>query len=243
MIEIMIPFLLAHILGDFVWQPTAWVLDKQKKKLKSKYLYLHLFIHFSLLLLLTQFRLAYLPVILGITCFHGVIDVLKIYCQKENNAKQWFFIDQFLHVFILVLGAYLLHQVPIDTWINIVYLPKNLWFITTFLLATYVTGITQKILLAPWASQMKVKDQAPSNNAGWYIGILERSFVFLFVVLHFWSGVGFILAAKSIFRIGDLTKPKDVAVTEYILIGTFLSFGFAVFFGLLYKITLPYLAT
>ena len=31
--------LLAHILGDFVLQPSAWVRDKQQKTYRSKWLY------------------------------------------------------------------------------------------------------------------------------------------------------------------------------------------------------------
>jgi hypothetical protein len=37
-----VKLLLAHLLGDFLLQPTLWVLDKEKKH-KSKYLYIHTF--------------------------------------------------------------------------------------------------------------------------------------------------------------------------------------------------------
>jgi hypothetical protein len=40
------------------------------------------------------------------------------------------------------------------------------------------------------------------------------------------------LAAKSVFRFGDLKESKDRKLTEYILIGTLLSFGIAIASGI-----------
>ncbi|TVR27761.1 MAG: DUF3307 domain-containing protein, partial [Balneolaceae bacterium] len=40
------------------------------------------------------------------------------------------------------------------------------------------------------------------------------------------------LAAKSIFRFGDLTRSKDRKLTEYILVGTLLSFLIAIATGM-----------
>lgn len=79
------------------------------------------------------------------------------------------------------------------------------------------------------------KGSEDTNNAGKYIGILERLFIFFFVVIDFWEGIGFLLAAKSIFRFGDLKESKDVRLTEYILIGTLLSFGLGILCAMLYK--------
>jgi len=39
--------------------------------------------------------------------------------------------------------------------------------------------------------------------------MLERLFVFTFVVTGNWEAIGFLLAAKSVFRFGDLKKSKD----------------------------------
>jgi hypothetical protein len=47
--------------------------------------------------------------------------------------------------------------------------------------------------------------------------------------------LGLLLAAKSIFRFGDLTNAKDKNLTEYILIGTLLSFGLAIACAVVYK--------
>jgi hypothetical protein len=53
--------------------------------------------------------------------------------------------------------------------------------------------------------------------------------------MNFWEGIGFLLAAKSIFRFGDLKDKQDIKLTEYILIGTLLSFGIGILSALVYQ--------
>ncbi len=45
------------------------------------------------------------------------------------------------------------------------------------------------------------------------------------------EGIGFLLAAKSVFRFGELTKAKEVKITEYVMIGTLSSFTIAILLG------------
>lgn len=40
-----------------------------------------------------------------------------------------------------------------------------------------------------------------------------------------------LLAAKSVFRFGELSKPQDIKTTEYVLIGTLASFTVAILVG------------
>ena len=57
-------------------------------------------------------------------------------------------------------------------------------------------------------------------------------FVYTFVKLL--SLYSFLLAAKFVFRFGDLSRAKDRKLTEYILIGTLISFGLAILAALSY---------
>lgn len=233
MVALFLSLLLAHLLGDFLLQPTAWVKDKKKKKIKSKYLYYHAAVHFLLLLFTTQFNSDYLPGILFIVLTHLGIDCTKLYFEKKKTEKLWFFADQFLHLGIiaLVVYCYFPYQIPVFD----LYSQQNLALITALVMVTYVSAIVLKVLLSKWSDQLIKKDDDDTNNAGKYIGILERLFIFFFVVMNFWEGIGFLLAAKSIFRFGDLKESKDVRLTEYILIGTLLSFGFGILCAMLYK--------
>lgn len=229
--------LLAHLLGDFLLQPESWVKEKEKKKVKSSKLYFHVAIHLILLLLFLQFDITqYWLGILLIIISHYSFDVLKIYAQNKNNKRVWFFIDQLLHIIILVLASLLYtdFSFSLDTFLT----DKILLLLVSILLTTYVSAIIIKIIITQWNPESKKENDDSLAKAGRYIGILERLFVFIFVVTNHWEAIGFLLAAKSVFRFGDLTSSKDRKLTEYILIGTLLSFGLAILIGILYLYTL-----
>ena len=90
-----------------------------------------------------------------------------------------------------------------------------------------------QMMMLKWSSALNDESDDSLTNAGKWIGILERLFVFTFVVTENWEAIGFLLAAKSVFRFGDLKESKDRKLTEYILIGTLLSFGIALATGML----------
>lgn len=71
------------------------------------------------------------------------------------------------------------------------------------------------------------------QNAGKWIGYLERVLILTFILIGKIEMIGFLLAAKSIFRFGELNKSKEIKTTEYVLIGTFASFTIAILWGLL----------
>ncbi len=225
--------LLAHILGDFVFQSEKWVRDKEDKKAKSSKLYVHIGIHTILLLLVFQFNLQeYWLGFLLIIVSHYSIDLLKLYLQKKKTKRIWFFIDQVLHILILIVitSFYNNFSFSVDTIIN----DKSLLLTIFVLLVTFVSAVFIKIIITQWNPESKKENDDSLAKAGRYIGILERLFVFTFVITNHWEAIGFLLAAKSVFRFGDLTSSKDRKLTEYILIGTLLSFGFAVLLGVLY---------
>ncbi|WP_317131305.1 DUF3307 domain-containing protein [Polaribacter sp. IC073] len=86
-------FLLAHILGDFVFQSEKWVKDKEKNKIRSSKLYVHLGIHAFLLLILLQFNLQkYWLGFSIILISHFIFDVSKLYLQKKKTKRSWFYI-------------------------------------------------------------------------------------------------------------------------------------------------------
>ena len=69
-------------------------------------------------------------------------------------------------------------------------------------------------------------------NAGKLIGIVERLLSLVFVLLGQYEAVGFIIAAKSLLRFAEGDKAKS----EYVLIGTLLSFALAIFVGVAIKL-------
>lgn len=72
-------------------------------------------------------------------------------------------------------------------------------------------------------------------STGRLIGLLERIFVFLFVLLNQFAAIGFILAAKGVARFQDF---KSRTFAEYVLIGTLLSALLAMAVAFMIKVVL-----
>jgi hypothetical protein len=227
----LIKMFLAHFLADFLFQPNRWVEDKVKNKLRSIKLYVHVLIHAVVTLILLG-SLDYWPMTIVLMFSHLLFDSIKLVFQKEKTKTAWFIIDQVLHLLsiILIWWIYFVPTLSIDLRQEQV---NTFWmYATAIVFATYVSGFIIQELLYKWSKAVRNSDIESLTNAGKYIGMLERMFVFVFVVTSHWEGIGFLLAAKSIFRFGDLKESKDRVLTEYILIGTLLSFGIAFLTGL-----------
>lgn len=241
----LIKILLAHFIGDFFLQPAKWVKDKEERKIKSKYLYLHVLIHFALLLLFTwngvpEDFLNYLPLVSIIAGSHFIVDVIKLYAQKEKNKRSWFFIDQALHLVILFAATQYAGFIFLSfSLLNNSYI---LSLALAFMLILKPASVVIKMLVAKWqpprlgptlTDPQLIREKESLQNAGEWIGMLERSLVLLFIVIGHWEAVGFLLAAKSVFRFGDIKAAREMKLTEYVLIGTLLSFGIAIVIAVL----------
>lgn len=220
---------LAHIIGDFFIQPGSWVRDKERNKLSSAYLYIHVLIHFILILLITG---GLWMVAVNIALLHLVIDSVKLLAQKGNTKRVWFFIDQFLHVLVIVIVWAWKEKVAIN-W-NLLQNQQILVPVTGCLFLLAPASFIIRTIISKWQPASITNITGGSLvNAGQLIGMIERLMVMTFILLGKWEGVGFMLAAKSVFRFGDLKEAKDMKLTEYVLIGTFLSFGLAIITGLI----------
>lgn len=232
---IFVKLLLAHLIGDFLLQPTSWVEDKEDKKHRSIYLYLHTLLHFLLAWVLVG-KLEFVWFATGLAVSHGFIDFLKLYFQKKKTKRAWFLIDQILHLIVILI----ITLIYTDTKIEFDRFSTQFWIVLTgIVLLTKPTSISIKNIISIWTPESKT-DDGSLQNAGNYIGILERLFVFCFILTGHFEAIGFLLAAKSIFRFGDLKEAKDRKLTEYVLIGTLLSFGIALLMGLLVQMSLEF---
>ena len=226
---IFIQLFLAHLLGDFLLQPSKWVVDKEKKKEKSIYLYIHIALHMALILIFVAKKdfLIY-GILLAIS--HGIIDFIKLKFQTSKTKRIWFSIDQVAHLLMIFITVLLYTK----TTIPISDISSRVWiFSTGIVLLTKPTSLFLKNILSIWTPEKKDSKDDSLQNAGNYIGILERLFVLCFITTGHFEAIGFLLAAKSIFRFGDLKEAKDRKLTEYVLIGTLLSFGIAMLVGIL----------
>lgn len=93
----------------------------------------------------------------------------------------------------------------------------------------YILGL---LGLKPLASE-GAETSREEYNTGRLIGLLERIFVFLFVLVSQYAAIGFILAAKGVARFQDF---KSRTFAEYVLIGTLLSTLLALAVGYFVKL-------
>ena len=201
--------LIAHILGDFVFQPSSWVEAKKRKKHKSVYFYLHGLVHFISLLVLLEFDWSFWLPILIIVLSHLVIDLIKLNLEGIFNPRLLFSLDQLLHIVVIAGVVYSYYPFSIE-W-GILYSSEVLFLLLALLLLTFVSSVLMKTIMSKW--EFEENDPKDSlQNAGKYIGILERVFVFVFIILKF----GIILQFVTLF-------------------GTLLSFGLAIGIALLYQ--------
>lgn len=230
--NLLLKLIIAHLVGDFLLQSTAWVKNKEEKKLAAWQLYVHSLLHGALVLLFLWNWQAWKYALL-ITVIHFIIDSFKLIFQNNRNRRLLFFIDQGIH-FISIYSIWL--------WLEGKPFPLFIFETETFLLL--ITGIIfltnpvsfgVKIFISKWTPEPQGQTKDSLQSAGKYIGIFERLLVFVFIIIHQWAAIGFLLAAKSVFRFGDLKEAKDRKLTEYVLIGTLLSFGTAIFIGLIFN--------
>lgn len=229
----LIKLLLAHLIGDFFFQNTKSVKSKEKKKLKSLALYIHVLIHGVLaMIVLWDIRLWYVAII--VMGSHLAIDAGKLYATNKKNKRWLFLIDQIAHVAVII-GLWLGHYY--DDLIDIeIQIPDQFWILVLGLVfLTTPVSIALKIFFTRWKLDPKDSGIHSLKNAGQWIGMIERLLVFIFIIVGQFGAVGFLLAAKSVFRFGDLNREDNMKLTEYVLIGTLLSFGIAILTGLVYQ--------
>ncbi len=230
---VLIKLLLAHFLGDFVLQPSSWVKQRQRQKWRSPKFYLHLLTH-GLILMVILWDWYYWSLSLILVGMHGVIDLLKVYAERKETEKRWFLIDQLLHM-VSILFLWMIWQ-GVSISGRDVLTGEHWLYLLAFVIVTRVSDVVLQKVLSQWAPELADGEEESLHRAGQYIGVLERLFVCAFVVLGNFQAIGFLIAAKSVFRFGDLRKARDRKLTEYILIGTLLSFGLAMGTGLFLRL-------
>ena len=230
---VLLKLLIAHLTGDFLLQPEKWVKAKETKKLGAWQLYIHALLH-GLLALLLMWDLNFWSWALVIAFVHLIIDSFKILVQTNKTKRLLFFIDQLLH-FISIYAIWLWYE---GEYFSFSFLKdgKFLLLVALVLFLTRPVSFGVRIFISKWTPDTEAGDDMVSlQSAGQYIGILERLLVFVFMIANEWQAIGFLLAAKSVFRFGNLQEAKDRKLTEYILIGTLLSFGIAILTGMGYQ--------
>lgn len=241
--------LLAHILADFYWQPTRWVEDKKVRSFRSPYLYMHTgVVTISSYIFLSYWTNPFPALAIGV--MHTMIDIAKIEFDKRGSAI-WFVTDQIAHIITIALVAvWLTSTVTISTdlfktWL---YTPKVLAQLSGALLCLSPVSFLVGILTRSWRDELNaLMPDANDNlaNAGRWIGISERLLIFIFVIAGQFSAIGFLIAAKSLLRYNDKSATGDIPPayiskkSEYVLVGTLMSYTCAIIIAMAAKMFYP----
>ncbi|MEZ4858724.1 MAG: DUF3307 domain-containing protein [Flavobacteriaceae bacterium] len=219
---------LAHTSVDYFLQSPKQAQDKNRLGFKSKFLVWHILLVFALSWLFS-FQLHFFVGAGVIAISHYFIDGFKPKWNIHKTlGKYAFFIDQFLH--LVMIGVVVVLFQKYYGWKPVFQIPisfKTGFVIMAYLLCLKPTNIFIKEVFRAAEVQMATENELP--NAGKLIGILERILTLTFIIIGQFQAVGFLIAAKSVLRYKDTETLK----TEYVLIGTMLSFGVAVLLGIL----------
>lgn len=246
--EALLPaLLLAHLVGDFLLQPGAWVDERYRLGHRSVRLWLHALIHGALAAGVLSAALpgtggtghgveAALLGGLAVAASHGLIDWGK--SRLSRQRLRWFLLDQALHLLVL-LGLWLIwigSWQPLCAALHWLATPQTLGIGVAYLLVSRPLSIAIALVLRRWSDQLE--DPGTLAEAGARIGLLERFLVLTLVLLDQLAAVGFLLTAKSVLRFGDLREAQDRKLTEYVLLGTLLSVSTTLALGLVIRLLL-----
>lgn len=233
-LTILLQLLFAHILTDFLLQPKSWIIHKRKYKGRSYILILHsLLAGILTLLFLQDWSLWYIGLFISIT--HYLIDLWKL--VKARDDLKYFLLDQLFHILIIILAwLYLINgfDAVIPGIQSILDSTALLSILGAYLLVIFPAGYLIGKATLRWQEEIEQVDENSSlPEAGRYIGIFERILVLTFILTQNFSAIGFLIAAKSILRFSDKTGSGARKQTEYVLIGTLMSFAITILLGLL----------
>lgn len=230
-ILLLLKLLSSHVIADFFLQFDRLCKGKREEGMRGiTFQAIHALIHAGCAYLLVgDWGGWIIPLVIFIT--HFIIDITKVKWFPTSTIA--FLVDQLAHIAVMTGLWWTLYadQATGLTWVTDIAQSDTFWAI----LIGYMLMLKPSSLLI----SMFIKGWTPSNgmqaqgmpNAGKWIGYIERVLILTFVITGNIEAVGFLLAAKSIFRFGDLNKAREIKITEYVLLGTLASFSIALLTG------------
>jgi hypothetical protein len=234
MTETFAALLVAHVLADFLFQ-TRWMVTRKREPLAF-------LSHGLVVLILAQAATGHAAsaALLALAAAHLAIDAAKL---RFGRGLGGFLADQGAHLVTLAATATLAPGLWATGFWTEALAPGGALALpgfgaaqalqaalvaAGFLLATRAGGFAVGLLMADLAAG------APPEGlprGGLTIGLLERGLIYVLMLAGQPEVIGFLIAAKSILRFGTVTAADPAgnrAASEYIIIGTLASFGWAI---------------
>lgn len=229
---LLLRLLIAHIIADFVFQTKSKIKERKQKKWRSPWLYIHCLTYATLVSLAAGALDQIYWILPAAFTTHLIIDGIK--ANFEDNALV-FVLDQLLHVIILLILWEILVSLPLSEISAAVH---NIWnssqillIVVGYLIILWPTGFFIGKLTSTLRAHIESDGQAGLDEAGFWIGCLERLFVYSLVLTHQLAAISILIGVKSIYRFGAIRETERRKEAEYILIGTLISFAAAMAIG------------
>ena len=235
-LPLLIRLLLGHFVSDFFLQTSSMIKGKEEKIWRAGSLYLHAGIYAVIVFVASSAWSQWFWLFPALFVSHFLIDGWKTTREEKTLV---FIGDQVAHLAVLAVILVALADFkpnPLEFFIQKIWnSPRVLIVILGYFLVLWPVGRLMSVMTDPFRQQLQDNKSRGLELAGLWIGCLERTFLLTFVLFDYPSGVALLLGLKSLFRFGEIKDPANRKETEYILIGTLLSFAFAMIVGLAVK--------
>jgi hypothetical protein len=220
--------LTAYLLGEFIFR-SKWI-HVRKRRARAAALRGAVVTLMSYLLLGNP----HWQILLGILATNTAMAAVEM---RTSDSVVPFALEQCAYLLVLVGLAWRFPGAATEGWWFKTDLSK--WYfavlscISGLVACVPAGGILVGKFMLPFTDEVRNDDIAGLARGGRYIGWLERLLVLLLLMMDQPNGIGFLIAAKSILRFGEIRETGQRKVAEYIIIGTFASFGWVLFISVL----------
>jgi hypothetical protein len=223
--------LTAHLAGDYLFQSSRVARGKVRPALLGA----HLLAHGALLALVGLTEPASLRLwlaLLGVLLAHAAIDAWTSRMASRN--LRILALDQSLHLATLVAGALVVMPdqagEALHALLDVAWRPDP-WLLASGVLLAVPAGATVVgRMVQPFREALVDESherQQGLEQAGKWIGMLERFIVFLAVIGRAESLIGFVIAAKAVLRLPEAREAHSRKLAEYYLVGSLASLAWA----------------
>ena len=159
------------------------------------------------------------------------------YKVENKNTILFFILKQVVYLLVITICWLVLVKTSISDIVKIlISITSNtkLWTLSlAYITVIWPAGVWLGKITEPWRKELDKSHFQGLEKAGLWIGRLERILILTFVLLNRYEAIGFLIAAKSIFRFSEIKSSNHRKEAEYILVGTMLSFVTAILIGIL----------
>lgn len=229
--------LLALFVSDFFLQ-NGWLI-KSKKYIWG--LVLHCLIYFAVMLIFTANLLSakVILTLLILTFLHGVVDYGKNLLHPLLDNKEWllFLVDQLIHIITIILAVWFISitdRIYILSCVNRLSVDLMFQYLILFTITVFGGIFFTDSILKVILKEIYEKDNH-QYRASRFIGMSERFLITIAVLIGHYELIGFLIAAKSLMRLPEIQDRNTENYSNYILVGTLVSYSWALSIALLFN--------